>query len=214
MKGARKLSALEQAEALRAQKVILTTHRPDVSLKVTGSLGEATMSEAVYTPILDVLADHKPKTLGQIEQALKDKGVLFAQIIQAAMVLVGGGHLAAVQDEGITAKAKKHTEKLNAYLCGKARGSNDISYLASPVTGGGITVGRFQQLFLLALGQGKKQPAEWAKAAWQILAAQNQKLVKEGKTLESAEENLAELTAQAQTFAEKQLPVLKVLGIA
>lgn len=214
VKGARKLSALEQAEALRAQKVILTTHRPDVSLKVTGSLGEATMSEAVYTPILDVLADHKPKTLGQIEQALKDKGVLFAQIIQAAMVLVGGGHLAAVQDEGITAKAKKHTEKLNAYLCGKARGSNDISYLASPVTGGGITVGRFQQLFLLALGQGKKQPAEWAKAAWQILAAQNQKLVKEGKTLESAEENLAELTAQAQTFAEKQLPVLKVLGIA
>jgi SAM-dependent methyltransferase len=39
VKGARKLGALEQAEALRAQKVILVTHRPDVSLKVTGGPG-------------------------------------------------------------------------------------------------------------------------------------------------------------------------------
>lgn len=71
VKGARKLNTLEQLEALRAQKVILTVHRPDVSLKVTGSLGEANMSENVYAPILDLLADHKPKTIGQIEQALK-----------------------------------------------------------------------------------------------------------------------------------------------
>jgi len=64
-----------------------------------------------------------------------------------------------------------------------------------------------------ALGQGKKRPAEWAKLAWQVLAEQGQKIVKEGKTLETAEENLAELTALAQTFAEKQLPVLKALQI-
>ena len=213
VKGARKLSVLEQAEALRMQKLILIAHRPDVSLKVTGSLGEADMNEAVYGPVLDLLADHKPKTLGQIEQALKDKGIAFAQIIQAAMVLVGGGHLAAVQDEAAIAKAKKHTEKLNTHLFTKARGSSDISYLASPVTGGGILVGRFQQLFLLAISQGKKKPEEWAQATWNILAAQNQKLLKEGKTLETPEENLTELTTQAQTFAEKQLPILKALQI-
>jgi len=213
VKGARKLSVLEQAELLRAQKVILAAHRPDVSLKVTGSLGEADMSEAVYGPVLDLLADHKPKTLGQIEQALKDKGIAFAQVTQAAMVLVGGGHLAAVQDEAAIAKAKKHTEKLNAHLFTKARGSSDISYLASPVTGGGILVGRFQQLFLQAISQGKKKPEEWAQATWNILAAQNQKLLKEGKTLGTPEENLTELTTQAQTFAEKQLPILKALQI-
>jgi len=37
--------------------------------------------------------------------------------------------------------------------------------------------------------------------------------VKEGNTLESAEDNLAELTAQASTFAEKQLPLLKALQV-
>jgi hypothetical protein len=82
------------------------------------------------------------------------------------------------------------------------------------VTAGGVAVNRFQQLFLINLAQGKKQPAEWAQAAWQVLAAQSQKLVKEGKTLESPEENIAELTAQAQTFADKQLPILRALQIA
>ena len=64
------------------------------------------------------------------------------------------------------------------------------------------------------MSQGKKQPAEWAQFVWQILSAQGQKIVKEGKTLETAEENLAELKEQATTFAEKQLPILKALQIA
>jgi len=214
VKGARRLSVLEQTEALRAQRFMLITHRPDVSLKVTGAL-EATMSEAVYKPILDVLADHKPKTIAQIEQAVKDKGVVvFGQLVQAAMVLGGAAHLAAVQDEAVIAKARKHTDKLNAHLIQKARGSGDITYLASPVTGGGIIVGRFPQLFLLAIAQGKKQPAEWAQLVWQILVSQGQKIIKEGKMLETPEANIAELTEQAQSFADKQLPILKALQIA
>jgi len=214
VKGPRKLSALEQAEALRAQRFVLTTHRPDISLKVGGSLGEATMTEAIYKPILDFLADHKTRTLGQIEQAALAHGVNFAQIRQAAMLLCGTGQLAAVQDDAAIARSRKNTDKLNAYLMDKSRGSNDISYLASPVTGGGHTVGRIPQMFLLAVAQGRKQPADWVQFAWQVLAAQGHKLVHEGKTLESTEENLAELTTQATAFATKQLPILKALQIA
>jgi hypothetical protein len=47
-----------------------------------------------------------------------------------------------------------------------------------------------------------------------MLAAQGQRIVKEGKQLETTEENLAELTAQAQAFADKQLPILKALMVA
>lgn len=214
VKGPRTLTSLEQAEALRAQKLALIAHRPDISLKVSGALGEAAMSESVYNPLLDLLADHKPKTVGQIEQATKSQGLNLPQIRQAAMLLCGAGHVAAVQDDAVITKCKRLTDKLNSYLLQKVRSSNDISYLASPVTGGGIPVGRFNQLFLLALSQGRKQPAEWAQGVWQILAAQGHKLVKEGRTLDTAEENLAELTAQAQVFAEKQLPILKALQIA
>lgn len=213
VKGSRRLNGYEQAEQFRQQKVILTTHRADVSLKVTGALGEADMSEAVYAPLLDFLGDHKAKTLGQIEQGVQENGIAFAQIIQAVMVLTGAGHLAPAQDEAVISKVKKQTEKLNTYLCHKARGSNDVGYLASPVTGGGIAVNRFQQLFLACITQGKRQPAEWAQYVWHLLSAQGQKLVKGGQTLETPEENLAELTTQVEEFSKKQLPILKALQV-
>jgi hypothetical protein len=213
VKGARRLSALDQTEALRNLRVVLVKHRADVSLKVKGALGEASMNEGVYGPILDLLSDHKPRTLGQMEQALKEKKITFAQIMQAIMVLTGGGHACPVQEDAVINKVKKTSRALNTHLMNNARSSSDIKALASPVIGGGITVGRFEQLFALAVTQGKKQPAEWAKGVWQILQAQGQKLVKEGKTLETDEQNLAELTENAESFAEKVLPVLRALGV-
>lgn len=213
VKGARKMSALDKAEALRSMKLVLTTPRDEISLKVTGALGEAALAESVYAPLLDLLADHQPRTMGQMEEALKSKGVVFAQITQAVMVLTGAGHLDLAQDEGVSARARQQTDKLNAHLCQKSRSHPELSFLASPVTGGGVLVGRFQQLFLLCMKQGHRHPAEWAQAAWGLLAVQGQKLVKEGRTLETAEENVAELAFQAQSFADKQLPVLKALQI-
>ena len=214
VKGARKMSALDQAEALRALKVVLTTHRADVSLKVAGALGEANLSEAVYAPILDSLADHKSVTIGQVEQSVKNVDVSLVQLLQAVLLMSGAGHLSLVQDDDTTIKTKKRTDTLNTHLMQRARANNDLGYLASPVTGGGVSVPRFQQLFLLAKQQGQKQPADWAQFVWAILSAQGQRLLKEGNALDSAEENLAELTAQAQRFADKQLPILKALLIA
>jgi hypothetical protein len=45
------------------------------------------------------------------------------------------------------------------------------------------------------------------------LQAHGQKLVKEGKTLETDMKNLAELTERAQGFAEKPVPVLGALRV-
>lgn len=79
---------------------------------------------------------------------------------------------------------------------------------------GGVNVRRFHQLFLMALEQGKKKPEELAGFVAQILAAQGQKISKDGKPLETAEENLAELTTQANEFALNSLPLYKALQIA
>ena len=213
VKGARTLSKLEQSEAFRAQEVILVTPREDVPLKVKGALGEASMQEAVYNPILDLLADHSPKTLGQIESALQSRGVGLAPIVQAVMVLIGAGHLCRVQDPASVAKAKVQSDRLNDHLIQKARSGGDITFLASPVTGGGTPITRFPQLFVQAIKEGKETPAEWAQHVLAVLSAQGQQIVKEGKTLVTAEENMRELTEQAQAFAAKQLPILKALQI-
>ncbi|MDP3516080.1 MAG: class I SAM-dependent methyltransferase [Pseudohongiella sp.] len=214
VKGPRKMSALDRSEALRAQRVILTTLRTDVSLKVNGAVGEAKMSEAIYDPILDYLADHKIRTLAQIEAHAAKHQISFGQVIQAVMILIGANHLSPVQEDTVIHKAKKHSDLINQTLMNKARSSGDISYLASPVTGGGVFATRFNQLFLLAIGAGRKQPEDWAKFVWEILLIQGQKLIRDNKAIESAEENISELTSQAKVFGEIQLPVLKALQIA
>lgn len=213
IKGARKLNVLEQEQAYREQKVILSVDRESVKLKVNGALGEAIIQADVYNPILDLLADHKPRTLAQIEQALKGLDINFPQIVQAVLVLSSSATLMAVQDEAIIPKAKKHTDKLNAWLINKSRSSGEVGFLASPVSGGGISVGRFEQLFLLAISEGHKQSSEWAKFTWTILEALGSKLVKEGKKMETPEENIAELIARADEFAVKRLPILKALQV-
>ena len=145
---------------------------------------------------------------------MHNRGIAFAQLMQAVTVLVGAGSLVTVQDDTVVAKAKEQSGRLNAFICERARGSGDIGFLASPVSGGGVAVNRFQQMFLLAKAQGKQLPAEWAEYAQQLLTAQGQKVLKDGKTLESAAENIAELAVQAQAFNDKHLPILKALGIA
>jgi hypothetical protein len=213
IKGARRLNALDRVEAIRAQKVILITHRPDVPLTVNGALGKAKLSEKIYTPYLDFLADHTPRTLKDIEQALAEHDINLAQITEATLVLSAAGHLAPVQADNTVEKARTHTGNLNTYICNLARGANEIVYLASPVTGGGVQVSRFQQLFILALANGLTTPSEWAQMTWQIVDGQGQRLLKDGKTLESAEENLEELSEQARIFEQKTLPILKALHI-
>jgi hypothetical protein len=214
VKGPRRLSRLEQVEELRRHRVMLTQPRSNVSLTVTGALAEARLHEAVYGPILDALADHQPKTIGQLEQIVTPSNVTLGQVVEAVMVLTGSGAMQPAQDPDVLRKAKPYTERLNRHVLDLARASSDIGELASPVTGGGVRVNRFEQLFLLARAQGRQGPPGWAQATWQLISPQGQRVRKEGKRLETTEENLAELTAQAQAFAEKRLPILKALEIA
>ena len=212
VKGERRLSALEQMEMLRAERVVLLSQREDVPLTASGALGEAFLQEQIYAPILDALADLRVRTIGEIEARVATSQITIFQLVQSVMVLIGEGYLAAAQDDAAISRARPRTDKLNAFLCKKALTSNDLMQLASPVTGGGVTVGRCQQLFLQALARGKGSP-QGAEFAWQVLSTQGYKLAKNGVPLETEAENRAELIAEARTFAEKQLPVLKALGV-
>jgi SAM-dependent methyltransferase len=213
VKGGRRLNSVERVEAMRKLRVVLIRARGDVSLKVKGAQGEGDMNAAAYNPVLDLLSDHAPRTLGEIEHALAG-GLNFAQLLQIALILCGTGALAVAQDNVAIAKSKETCKRLNASLMERARGSGDIGYLASPVTGGGIGVGRVNQLFLLFIAQGKKNPQEWADLSWQVLSAQGSRLIKDGKELSSPEDNLIEMRAQADAFAASTLPILRKLGVA
>lgn len=214
VKGARALSPLARAQALRAHRLVLTSYRPDIKLKVKGPVGEADMAEAIYSPLLDLLADHAPRTVAEIESALLPKGIKLDQILQSLIVLAGLGHIGPAQDPAQCAKARPRVDKLNNFILERAVISSDIGTLASPVTGGGVVASSIEQLMLLALQRGAKTPEEWARIVWGILSARGERIVKNGAPLATPEENIADLTETGRQFQMKRLPMFKALQIA
>ena len=213
VKGARKLSPLEYGEQLRAQRVVMVVARESVTMTVKGPLGEATLSEAIYLPILDLMSDYKVRSVGEIEQALREYGMPLSSLHQALMVLTEKAALAPAHDEATIAAARPRTDQLNRVLLDRARGSGDINYLGSPVLGGAVTLTRFAQLFILAIRAGKASPEEWAAYALQIIKAQGQSIVKDGKALQGDHANLDELVTQAAEFGSQRLAGLRALGV-
>ena len=216
IKGPQQLGSREKQLALGGQKVILVQPRSSVSLDLECVLGRASMPERTYFPVLDALASHHPLSLDEIASSVKDKGISFSTVTQAVLVLLGAGVLQTVQaneNQG-DASISLRTKNLNKFLCERARYHADISNLASPVTGGGIEANRFEHLFLLALANGNVEPGDCAAYAWGILAAAGEKLIREGKVLESDKANLEELDKQAAAFFTQKLPIMRALGIA
>jgi hypothetical protein len=215
IKGPRKLTQLEQIELLRAESFVLLTPLEEIPDKLTSSLGEVNLPESFHHAIVEVLAEgqYAPKSLQQLASHAKVKSGPFAQIVQALIAFSGAGFVHPIQTVG--ANIATQCRALNTHLCNRARSSSDIPFLASPVTGGAVSVPRFHQLFLLGMQQHNlKTEADLAGFVWTILSAQGQRLVKDGKTIEDPEANRAELTSAAQHFSGKLLPVLKALGVA
>lgn len=215
IKGARRLAPLEHAAAIRGVRVVLGRARTDITTAVVGALGRRDMQSNIYVPILDAVGDQESKTLGEIETALRHSTEMpLGTLFEAVMVLLGKGDLMLVQDEAVQAKARPQTDRLNRHLLERARGSGDLLFLASPVTGAGIAATRFHQLFLLAMQERRKTAEELAVYAWETIGPQGQRVLKDGKALDTAEENLTELTAQASEFLDKRLTVLQKLKVA
>lgn len=212
VRGARRLTPFEKQNLLLRQSFLLTQARADITLTMNGILGEATLQEKIHGPLLDQLADHQPKSMATLHAALKQTLTL-GQLAEALLVLCAKGVLQPIQDAQQAAKAKPKTQKLNSYLMRRACSRAEVGALVSPLTGGGVQVGRFAQLFLLGHEQNKRTAADLAKFVWDILGPQGQQIIKDGKVLDTAEANIAELTQQAQNFLSKTMPILKALQI-
>lgn len=213
VKGKRTYTYLEQLEMIRALRVVLVVDRDNVELKVAGGVGELNLDENIYIPILNFLADNKPKTIGEIEDKLKNKKISINNIVEGLIILSAKNNVKLAQENSEINKAKAYTAKLNNFLCHNSLSSGDIPYLASPVTGAGIYVARFQQLFLLQYEDGLETSKELADYVFDQIKFYGHNIIKDGKGLETDEENYEELMSLAEVFLNKELPVLKALKV-
>ena len=212
-RGIRRLAPAELREKMLATCIVLEHTINAIPMTVNGGQGEARLQDTIFRPLLDAMAtqDFAPKSFGDLLQLLP--GLSLPQLTMASAVLVGAGHAAPCQDATSVRLVSENCGALNQHLLERARTRDDVNHLASPVTGAGIAVGRFQQLFLLARSRGCEQPADWARFAWQLLTDQGHRVLKDGIALATPEENLAELTAHANEFAANRVPILRAVGI-
>lgn len=213
VKGLRKLTPLEINEQKEKVRVVLTKHPQSIAFKASINDIEFSLADAVYKPIIELLSDHRPHALGDIVQALSPQGINLNMVSEAIMVLSGLGNVAFAQADAVAEQCSEATGRLNAYIETRARSTAEIPYLASPVTGGGIVVDRFSELFLKAVGEGHEGVGVLANYAWKILDAQGQRLVKSGETIADPAACLAEMENYASEFASKKLPILRALKV-
>jgi hypothetical protein len=208
MKGFVRRSPLEARQAWFDRRFALTTRRQDVSGKVTGFLGEANMQPEIYDRILDAF-ESGPKTVGQLAAMNGISNMDWGVLREVLTLLVGANHLQPCLPARDDAKRAIRTKQFNLAVVKRAQTSTELTFLASPVTGGGVPLERVTQLFILA--RATKQEDE-AAFAWKVLSEQNHRLMKDGVIVESAEENLAELRIRLDIF-KTRLPILGQLGI-
>ncbi|MET0319284.1 MAG: class I SAM-dependent methyltransferase [Duganella sp.] len=210
--GAGRLAPAEQEAAMRRQRVVMVVPRADVDLKVKTSTLEITLNAALYAPLLDILQDHQPRTVAELERLAPMRGGI-RQLFEAVFILCGNGTLAPAQPPDVVAAAAAASGQLNLALFDRARGSDESNYLACPLVGGGLPMPRIPQLFLLAQAQGRRGAAAWSRSAWEVLAEQDMPLHRNGVPLTTAADKLAELQRKAQIFERAYLPLYQALGI-
>lgn len=215
LRGPRSLPSLVQTERMRKFRFVLGIDPKRFTFEIKGSLGTAKLQESIYAPVLDALGAEgaRIKTLHEVEELVLPRGVSLAQAVQALTLMIAKNAVHLAQDDADIEWARPRAAALNLHLLDRARTNADINFLASPVSGSGIPVGRLDQLFLLARCQGKQSRAEWVEQSWQILSSQGQRVQKDGKRIEPEDENRVELGKIVEEFEAERLPVFLRLGL-
>jgi hypothetical protein len=207
VKGARRLAPAEQAEGFAQIPFTLVRHPEAIDMNVTGALRKAPLKPEVYDPILKALAgeEYRPKTPVEILKLCKSGSA--ADLNMCLMVLVGKGDVRPVMAADRTSELHDRTAALNAEIIRRALWGGEIGVLASPVTGGGVTVSQLDQIYLQAAKENGRKVADIVKGVRQSLYAQGRWAVRNQKKLDEGDD----LIADVGKFVAQDMPILKVL---
>jgi predicted O-methyltransferase YrrM/methyltransferase-like protein len=207
-RGKLSLTAQEQVQQLQSTRFALVTASANIKFEHQFPLGEVKLQEEIYGPICTTLATGA-LTLGELQNHPQTQHITLNSLYQALLILIGVGYIHPAVNETTRKQRQKSTDAFNMAVKTKALYSDEMNYLASPLVGTGVAVNRLEQLLLLAKSRKQSGP----EFLWQVLSSQGKKVVTDGKTLETEEENLAYLHSAAEEFERDRLPILTLLGI-
>jgi hypothetical protein len=129
-------------------------------------------------------------------------------LTDAIRVLVGRGDLQPALPAENEAERTAAVRAFNAAVTALAKDSDDLGYLASPVTGGGVRVDRLTQLYLQAKRDGGDPVATLA-----TIAERGGGIVDRNDNKLAPEEARAALAERVARLERRTSPLLERLGI-
>ncbi len=177
IKGRLPLDASERMARLMATRFVLTTPDDGIQRNVLTPLGKLALTSDVFDPLIAALA-RGPRTLAQLVEDDALRALAHTAIVEAITVLIGQNHVQPCLPPAGDAERAKSTAAFNTAVMERALRGSDLQFVASPLTGGGYQIGRFEQLFLLA-EQRQLDPAAFVA---ECLAARGDVLVRTGQT--------------------------------
>ncbi|MCD2184973.1 class I SAM-dependent methyltransferase [Rhizobium sp. GN54] len=213
VKGAKLIAGREHRDAWHTLSFVLTTPSINIPKKIMCGRGEIELPADKYDPILEVLSDegYRPKHVEELFKHVKLQNLNPQDIVDYLTVLAGAGF--AVPAQIPSEKIRDQCRALNQYILQRALVSADLHHMVSPVTGGGIGLNHMTQLFILASSEGKVSAGALAGYVWDFLESIGERLVRDGKRIESKEENLKEIRTSAKKFVKFGRPFLEALQI-
>ena len=212
VKGARRLTKAERDTELLSMLVTLVAPANNIKLETETILGKVSLNKEIYQPIIDFLDGKSSVAISDITLKLKNK-VNLDQIFEACILLTAKGVLCLVQDEETIKSSKLTTDKLNSFFCTRSQFGPRVDFLTSPVTSAALYVSRFEQMFISVFKNNYSTADRIAAQVWKKLKSQDEKIVSEGKVLDTDQENIKFLEQQASQFLKEKLPVLVKLQI-
>jgi SAM-dependent methyltransferase len=213
VRGKRSMTPLRKYEWLTRFGFALTVPRELASANMKLHPADVNGKAALYDPFLDALASGAT-AFATLRALPALAGLDLAVVLQIAALLVASGQVAVYVD-GTGAKAGPRCTRLNQVIGDAARYGDDIKALASPLLGNGINASHFERVVYAALAANKgasNVDAVTDKVAG-LLNAMGRRMVKEGVTLTSVEENYAEVKKEVAQFLSQRLPLWRQLGL-
>ncbi|MBQ6975487.1 MAG: methyltransferase regulatory domain-containing protein [Selenomonadaceae bacterium] len=210
IRGSRKISDFERFKKLIGTNYILMTQK-NLPKEIVLPQGKLNVPADLPEKVFEYLSADNFKAKTFEEFVKKNPQIPPIVIIQALILWIQGGNIMPCQSEETVQSVKKNCLALNKFICKRAEISDEVGFLASPVLGGGYPVNRFDRIFLSAMFDGNKTIDDIANFSWKITLSQGQRLIRENKIVESAEENISMFKNMVKDFWDNRLPIIKSL---
>jgi SAM-dependent methyltransferase len=207
VKGVASVRPLPARERWLDTRFALTTPASEIDLTFDTALGTIQLRPDMYKPVIEVL-DRGPMTVRELVASPPAAKLEWSGLLDAIKVLVGRGDLQPALPAENEAERAASTRGFNAAVTALAKESEDLGYLASPVTGGGVRVDRLTQLYLQAKRDGGDPVATLA-----AIAERGGGIVDKNDNKLPPEEARAALAKRATLMEQRTLPLLGRLGI-